>query len=74
MERKEIKKLNGVLRQIEEMECLYKVLNEDDRNHWWKVETPNKQIQLADNTTRLRFKEFIESEIETLKKEISLED
>lgn len=74
MERKEIKKINGVLKQIEELEFIYREINGDGINHWWKVQTPQKEIFISNNETRLRFKEFIELEIETLKKEISLED
>ena len=74
MKRKEIEQLSEKLRQIEDLERMSKELDNEGKNHWWKVETPNKEISLHDNDTRRRFKEFINEEIERLKEEILLED
>lgn len=74
MKRKEIENLNGKLEQIKKLEQILKEITGDGENHWWAIKTPNKEIKISDSETRLRFNAFIRSEIEILKKEISLED
>lgn len=74
MKRDEIKKLHYAFEQIKELEFIYEDINGDGADDWWKISTPHREISISDDETRLRFTEFIESEIKLLKEKISLED
>lgn len=74
MKRKEIENLNNKLKQVKGLEQILEEITGEGKNHWWTIKTPNREMQISDDTTRLRFKAFIELELEILKKEISLED
>ena len=74
MEREEIEKLNNELEQIIELESTLDNINKGGMNKWWKIKTPDIECSMFCKGTRERFKDFIKSEIEILKKDISLED
>lgn len=74
MKRNEIKNLNNKLQQIDEFEGILKEINGKGKDHWWEISIPDKNAQIIDEGSRSRFQNFIEKEIEILKKEISLED
>lgn len=74
MKRAEIEKLNSKLGQIKDLEYMLDELQGRGQRHWWEIKTPEKNTSLRDEGSRKRFLQFVETEIEILKKEISLEE
>ena len=74
MNRKEIKELNSKLTNLEGLEELFEDITNKGYNHWWKISTPDTCVNLYCDSTRKRFKEFLENEIKLLKEEIKIDD
>lgn len=61
------------LRQLEDYEELIALLNNDSKNHWWKISIPRTEIKIATDESRDKFIMFIQDEINRIKSELGID-
>lgn len=70
--RKSIEDNYEKLKQLKDYENLVEVLNNDSKDHWWKVSTPRKEITIETDKARDKFIMFISDEICRMKTELGI--
>ncbi|MGJ0846498.1 hypothetical protein ACR77J_07410 [Tissierella praeacuta] len=70
--RKSINDKYEKLQQLEDYEELIRCLNDESRNHWWKVSTPRKEININTGKSRDKFIMFLQDEINRIKADLGI--
>lgn len=60
------------LQQLEDYEKLIEYLNNESRNHCWKISTPKTEVKITTSKARDRFIMFISDEIFRIKTELGI--
>lgn len=70
--RKTIEDKYEKLEQLEDYERLIECLNNESRNHWWKVSTPRREVNITTSKARDNFIMFVSDEIIRMKAELGI--